>query len=57
MRKHSRARSRLGTSTIKETVNAALRIAAEGRPGGDEIKAAMDVLSSIDFVDREHAWR
>lgn len=50
------ARSKLGTSTIKDTVNAALRLAANG-PTHAELEAAIDTLASIEFDDRQHAWR
>lgn len=50
------ARSRLGTSTIKETVNAALQLAANS-PTRAEIHAAIDTLASVEFEDRESAWR
>lgn len=49
------ARARLGTSTIRDTVNAALRLAA-GEPQA-AAAAALDVLASIELEDRERAWR
>jgi Arc/MetJ family transcription regulator len=51
----SAARSELGTSTIKETVNRALRQAIENR--GEKVKQAFDVLASSDLAAREDAWR
>lgn len=50
------ARSKLGTSTIKDTVNAALRLVANS-PTDAELKAAIDTLASIEFDDRRHGWR
>ncbi|MEP9395140.1 hypothetical protein ABLE94_23175 [Gordonia sp. VNK1] len=49
------ARAELGTSTIKDTVNEALRRATTGR--GRRITAAMDVLANADLDDRSDAWR
>jgi Arc/MetJ family transcription regulator len=49
------ARQRLGTVTIKETVNDALR-----RVGGVEaarVKRSLDALARIPFGPREDAWR
>lgn len=48
------ARARLGTTTIRETVNAALQLAAGGRQA--EAAAALDVLASLELEDRERAW-
>ncbi|WP_169739569.1 hypothetical protein [Amycolatopsis taiwanensis] len=50
------ARSKLGTATIKDTVNAALRLAASS-PDHDEIEAALNTLESIELDDRQHACR
>jgi Arc/MetJ family transcription regulator len=49
------ARSRLGTSTIKETVNRALRRVA----GEDEsrVKRSLDALARAELAAREDAWR
>lgn len=49
------ARSELGTETIKETVNRALRRAA----GSDQAKLAksLDRLAKTDLARREAAWR
>jgi Arc/MetJ family transcription regulator len=51
----SAARAELGTSTIKDTVNEALRRATSER--SQRIREALDVLAGADLVDREHAWR
>jgi Arc/MetJ family transcription regulator len=49
------ARARLGSETIKETVNRALRQAAgEHRRA---VKRSLDQLAEADLVDREQAWR
>ncbi len=49
------ARVRLGTHTIKDTVNEALRRAAENRKAA--VKNSLDVLARTDLADREEAWR
>jgi len=49
------ARVQLGTETIKDTVNVALRQAGDGRRG--TLKKALDVLARADLADRERAWR
>jgi Arc/MetJ family transcription regulator len=49
------ARAQLGTATIKDTVNEALRRAARDR--ADQVARALDVLSSAELDDREQAWR
>jgi Arc/MetJ family transcription regulator len=49
------ARAKLGTKTIKETVNRALRQA-----GGDDraqVKQSLDRLASAELAAREDAWR
>jgi Arc/MetJ family transcription regulator len=51
----SAARAELGTTTIKDTVNAALRRATAGRAA--RIKDALDVLAKAGLDDREDAWR
>ena len=51
----SAARSELGTSTIKDTVNEALRRASNDR--SRRVLAALDVLADADLCDREDAWR
>jgi len=49
------ARAKLGTSTIKDTVNQALRRAARER--ATELAAALSTLSQADLDDRTEAWR
>ena len=49
------AQARLGTGTIKETVNEALRLAAEQRRLA--IDQALATLAGADLTDREAAWR
>jgi Arc/MetJ family transcription regulator len=49
------ARAQLGTTTIKDTVNEALRRAAHGR--AERVAHALDILSSVALDDREQAWR
>ena len=49
------ARAELGTETIKDTVNEALRRAGADRH--PRVKRALDVLASSDLADREEAWR
>jgi Arc/MetJ family transcription regulator len=49
------AKRQLGTSTIKDTVNLALRRAGARRR--DDVKRQLDVLGRADFVPREQAWR
>lgn len=51
----SAARSELGTRTIKETVNRALRQAVKDR--SEKVKQALEVLASSDLAAREDAWR
>lgn len=51
----SAARAELGTSTIKDTVNAALRLATAER--SVRINDALDVLANANLDDREDAWR
>lgn len=51
----SAARAELGTSTIKDTVNEALRLAAADR--GPRVEEALDVLAAADLADRTEAWR
>ena len=49
------AREKLGSATIKETVNRALRQA-----GGEHrrtVKQRLDSLASADLADRDQAWR
>jgi Arc/MetJ family transcription regulator len=49
------ARARLGTETIKDTVNRALREAAGDRL--DEVRRSLDVLADARLARREDAWR
>jgi len=49
------AQSELGTSTIKATVNEALRRAGAGRMEG--FHEALDVLAAASLPDRADAWR
>lgn len=49
------ARAELGTATIKDTVNEALRAAAGSRD--PRVAKAIDVLANADLVDRAEAWR
>lgn len=49
------ARDELGTRTIKETVNTALRrVSADHRA---HAKRRLDVLARADLAGREQAWR
>ena len=47
------ARAELGTGTIKETVNEALRRASVHR--SHQVKRALDVLATAPLADREEA--
>jgi Arc/MetJ family transcription regulator len=49
------ARAQLGTSTIKETVNTALRLATSQR--AQRVTAALDALAAAPSEDRAAAWR
>ena len=49
------ARAELGTRTIKDTVNEALRRAAAARQS--KLDQALDVLANADLNDRSTAWR
>jgi Arc/MetJ family transcription regulator len=49
------ARAQLGTSTIKATVNEALRLAGENHEG--EVTRALNVLARVKPEDRSEAWR
>jgi Arc/MetJ family transcription regulator len=51
----SAARAELGTTTIKDTVNEALRRATAER--AERIRNALDVLANASLDDREDAWR
>lgn len=50
----SAAQAELGTKTIKDTVNEALRRAIKGRQS--RISTAFDVLADADLRDRSEAW-
>jgi Arc/MetJ family transcription regulator len=49
------ARAQLGSKTIKETVNQALRQAGEERRRS--LKRRLDLLAAAGLEDRERAWR
>jgi Arc/MetJ family transcription regulator len=49
------ARAELGTVTIKDTVNEALRRTTEQRR--PRVSAALDMLSAAELGDRSDAWR
>ena len=49
------ARSQLGTTTIKATVNEALRLVSSER--SEVVRDAMDVLADMPPSDRDDAWR
>ncbi|HKV87218.1 MAG TPA: hypothetical protein VJT78_04410 [Candidatus Dormibacteraeota bacterium] len=49
------ARARLGTGTIKDTVNEALRQVSRGR--SREVARSIDFLIRAKLQDRERAWR
>lgn len=49
------AKAELGTSTIKETVNEALRRATDDRE--DRIAEALNALGRAKLADRSDAWR
>lgn len=49
------ARAELGTATIKDTVNEALRQAGNRRQ--QRVAAALELLATTEFADRETAWR
>ena len=51
----SAARAELGTVTLKDTVNEALRAAAAERDS--RVASALDVLAKAEFADRAEAWR
>jgi Arc/MetJ family transcription regulator len=51
----SAARAELGTTTIKDTVNQALRRATGERSA--RITLALDLLAKATLDDREDAWR
>jgi Arc/MetJ family transcription regulator len=49
------ARAQLGTGTIKDTVNEALRRAGDDRQ--TSVTAALEVLAAVELDDRGAAWR
>ena len=49
------ARAEFGTTTIKDTVNEALRRAGATRH--DRVIASLDTLAQADLRDRADAWR
>jgi Arc/MetJ family transcription regulator len=49
------AQVELGTTTIKDTVNQALRRATRGRE--QRVAGALDVLADAELADRSEAWR
>jgi Arc/MetJ family transcription regulator len=49
------ARAELGTTTIKDTVNEALRRASSKR--SPRVAAALDTLAAAELEDRADAWR
>lgn len=51
----SAARTEMGTATIKETVNQALRQSVSGRDG--RVSKALDDLAEMKADDRSRAWR
>ena len=51
----SAARAELGTDTIKDTVNEALRLAAIDRD--PRVVDALDLLAGAGLADRAEAWR
>jgi Arc/MetJ family transcription regulator len=51
----SAAQAELGTDTIKDTVNTALRRAGQDRK--DRVDRALDALAKANLDDRTDAWR
>jgi Arc/MetJ family transcription regulator len=49
------ARAELGTDTLKDTVNEALRRVAS--PRDQRVADALNTLARVNFGDREDAWR
>ncbi len=49
------ARARLGSETIKETVNSALRQAGDQQR--EAVKRRLDLLARAELDPREQAWR
>lgn len=46
-----------GLSTIKATVNEALRLAAGHSAADEELDAALTTLAGVEFGDRSATWR
>jgi Arc/MetJ family transcription regulator len=51
----SAARAELGTTTIKDTVNKALRRASTSHQ--NRVSTGLDILAKADLADRSEAWR
>ncbi len=51
----SKAQAELGTATIKDTVNEALKRAGATREAST--RSALENLQSFEFVDRDDLWR
>lgn len=51
----SLARAELGTGTIKDTVNRALRLVGSDRAA--DVRDRLDALATADLAPRESAWR
>lgn len=51
----SSARAELATTTIRDTVNEALRTVARHR--APQVERALDTLSKAQLEDRDAAWR
>ncbi len=49
------AQAELGTATIKDTVNTALRRASQRHQA--RVSNSLDVLAQADLADRSEAWR
>ena len=49
------AKRELGTSTIKDTINLALRRAGAQRR--EDVKRQLDVLARADLAPRDQTWR
>ncbi len=51
----SAARAELGTTTIKDTVNEALRRVSASHQ--NRVSSGLDILAKADLADRSEAWR
>jgi Arc/MetJ family transcription regulator len=49
------AKRELGTSTIRDTINTALRRSGAGRR--DDVTRQLDVLAKAELAPRDQAWR